>query len=58
MNGGCCCTLGKSPCDCGLMERQVMPISSVEYEWPWLYLVYALAVVLGAALPAVLWGEK
>ena len=55
MNGGCYCALGKFPCDCGLLHDRGMPVLQVEDEWPWLYLVYALAVVLGIALPAVIW---
>ena len=57
MNGGCYCALGKFPCNCGLFEP-LLPIPPVEDEWPWLYLVYALAMVIGIALPAVLWGAK
>ena len=56
MNGGCYCSLGHTPCNCGLVEhRAIEPIKSPEEESPWLWLLYAVFIVGGALLPAVLW---
>ena len=56
MNGGCFCSLGNFPCDCGLNEPcAVAPIKTVEDESPWLWLLYAVCIVLGAALSTIFW---
>ena len=59
MNGGCFCALGSTRCNCGLAEPcAVAPVKTPEEESPWLWLLYAFCVVIGAALSTIFWRAK
>ena len=56
MNTGCYCSLGHHSCNCGLVQPcAAAPIQTVEEESPWIWLLYAMCIVLGAALSTVFW---